>query len=141
LVTVNNIELRDETIYPDEKVLRRVLGASYSAYSLSLELFGKYGMTYEWRYYHDGKAWLCKVQLKKRTIIWMSAWKDFIKATIYFPEKYLQRVYSLDISEDVKKKIGLTKNVGTSKPCIFEIRDQKILTDLETVMKLKCECK
>lgn len=139
--TINKIELRDENVYPDEKVLRSILDKSFDSYTLLLELFDKNEMSYDWRYYRDGKAWLCKVQKKKRTIIWMSAWKGFMKATIYFPEKYLDRVNKLDISEEVKKKIRSTKNVGKSKPCMFEIKDEKILIDLEKVMKLKIECK
>jgi hypothetical protein len=76
-------------------------------------------MTYDCRYYRDGKAWLCKVQKKKRTIIWMSAWKGFMQATIYFPLKDLEKVFQLDISEEVKHKIRLTNDVGKSRPCII----------------------
>ena len=86
--TINNIELRDESVFPDENILKKVLDASYKSYLMLLELFNKNGLTHEWRYYRDGHAWLCKVQFKKRTIVWMSAWKGFMQATIYFPEKY-----------------------------------------------------
>lgn len=139
--TINNIELRDGTVYPDENVLRAVLGTSYESYTVLLELFDNNEMSHEWRYYRDGNAWLCKVQKKKRTIVWMSAWKGFMQAAIYFPEKYLERVYKMDISESVKQTFRSTGNVGKSKPCIFEIRDKKILSDFEKVMKLKTECK
>jgi hypothetical protein len=139
--TINNIALRDENVYPDEKLLQTILDKSYNAYSLLIELFNQFEMTYEWRYYRDGKAWLCKVQKKKRTIVWMSAWKGFMQATIYFPQKDLEKVYKLDISEVVRNKISSTKNVGKSKPCIFEIRDKQILEDFEKVMKLKIERK
>lgn len=139
--TINKIELKDENIYPDEKVLKSTIGKSYKFYSMLLELFKTYDMDPEWRYYKDGKAWLCKVQKKKRTIVWMSAWKGFMQATIYFPERYTEKVYELDIHEDIKEKIRSTKNVGKSKPCIFEIRNEDILKDFEKVMNLKIECK
>ena len=89
----------------------------------------------------DGKAWLCKVQKKKRTIVWMSAWKGFMKAAIYIPERIIEDVYSLPIREETKERIQATKNVGKSKPCLFEIRNQKILQDLDTVMQFKIEKK
>ncbi|MDW7740597.1 MAG: DUF3788 family protein, partial [Bacillota bacterium] len=107
--TINNIELRDESIYPDENVLRSVLGGSYEAYTMLLEMFNKNEMVYEWRYYRDGKAWLCKVQKKKRTIVWMSAWKGYMQAAVYFPEKYFEKLYQLEISEEMKQKIKSTK--------------------------------
>ena len=139
--TINKIELTDESTYPDETVLKKVLGKSYDAYLGLVELFDRNDLNYEWRYYKDGKAWLCKVQKKKRTIVWMSAWKGYMQATVYFPEKYIADIYNLDISTTVKNKIKETKNVGTSKPCIFEVRSTEALEDLEKVMKFKIVAK
>jgi len=135
--TIDNIRLTDENIYPDESVLKKVLGKSYNAYLDLIKLFGNNDLVYEWRYYRDGKAWLCKVQKKKRTIVWMSAWKGYMKAVVYFPGKYLEDIYKLDISSEAKNKIKKTKNVGKSKPCIFEIRNKKVLKDINKVIKFK----
>jgi hypothetical protein len=135
--TINELELRNESVYPDENVLKSVLGRSYNAFCALLKLYDDNDMTYEWRYYRDGKAWLCKVQRKKRTIVWMSAWKGYMKATIYLAEKHIKGVYDLDISDEVKKNIRHTKNVGKSKPCTFEIRNKSILKDFESVMQYK----
>lgn len=139
--TINNLELKDQSVYPDEKVLQAVLGESYSAYCELLKLFDDNEMVYEWRYYKDGKAWLCKVQKKKKTIVWMSAWKGYMQAAIYLPVRLVDNVYALDISEEVRNKIKETKNVGKSKPCIFEIRNRDILTDFNTVMQFKIVAK
>jgi hypothetical protein len=135
--TINNLELRDESVYPNDDVLKTILGKSYAAYCALLKLYDDNEMNYEWRYYRDGKAWLKKVQRKKRTIVWMSAWKGYMQATIYLPEKYIEGVYALEISEEVKKRIRETKNVGKSKPCIFEIRNKDILKDLNQVIQYK----
>jgi hypothetical protein len=139
--TIDKKELTDKSMYPDESILREALGRSYQAYCGLLELFDRNEMLYEWRYYVDGKAWLCKVQKKKRTIVWMSAWKGFIKAGIYIPERLLDKVFELPISEETKERIRNTKNVGKSKPCIFDIRNQKILMDMEKVMQFKIQTK
>ena len=139
--TINDRALRDENIYPDEKVLRKVLGKSYEVYATLLEMFSKNEMTHEWRYYKDGKAWLCKVQKKKKTIVWMSVWPGYLKAAIYIPKRLLEHVFALDISEETKQKIDATKDIGKSKPCIFEIRNEKILADFEKVMQLKIQFK
>jgi len=61
--------LKDPEIYPSDDVLKNVLGTSYPAFE---ELTGKikdteYALEPEWRYYKDGKAWLCKVCHKKKT--------------------------------------------------------------------------
>jgi lipopolysaccharide biosynthesis glycosyltransferase len=137
----NNIQLTDQNIYPNEEILKKVLGRSYNAFTELLKLYNDNEMTHEWRYYLDGKAWLCKVQKKKRTIVWMSAWKGYMQAGIYMPHKYLEDVYNLKITEATKEKIRNTKDVGKSKPCIFEIRNKKALTDFEKVMQFKIENK
>lgn len=137
----SNRELTDQAVYPDEKILSKVLGRSYASFIALLELFDLNEMHYEWRYYMDGKSWLLKVQKNKKTIIWMSAWKGFMKAGIYIPERLLDSLYALPLSEETMERIRTTENVGKSKPCIFDIRNQKVLKDLEMVMQFKIRAK
>lgn len=135
--TINNIELRDETVYPDERILKSILGKSYNAYCHLLKLFNNNQLKHEWRYYRDGKAWLCKVQSQKRTIVWMSAWKGYMQAIIYVPDKLIEGVYALNICEQTKERIHGTKNIGKSKPCIFQIRNLGVLKDFGKIMTYK----
>ncbi len=139
--TINNIELADESIFPDEQVLKTLLGKSYVPYCELLDLYDRYQMQCEWRYYKDGKAWLCKVQKKKRTIVWMSAWKGYMQATVYFPERLIEQVYTLPIDKETKERFKKTKNVGNSTPCIFEIRDNHVLKDIDIVVQFKIKAK
>lgn len=138
---INTKELGDASIYPDSARLQAILGDSFEAYNDLLRLFDNNGLDYGWRYYKDGKAWLCKVQKKKKTIVWMSAWQGFMKATIYFSNTYVDDLLTLELSERTKKTIVSTKNVGKSKPCTFEIRDKGILQDFEMVMLFKIRIK
>lgn len=138
---INTLILKDPLIYPDEIVLNKVLGESFQVYQAVLALCDKYKLTCEWRYYNDGKVWLAKITSKNKTIIWMSAWTGFMKATIYFPEKYLEGVFTLDISEETKQAIRTTKNVGKSKPCTFELNTSDVLPELEKVMIYKLSLK
>ena len=139
--TTKEIELRDESVYPDEDVLKSVLGKSYPAYAELLRLYDENGMTWEWRYYKDGKAWLCKVQKKKKTIVWMSAWRGYIKTAVYVPVRLMDQVYALNISEETRENIKAEKNVGKSKPCIFDIRNTGTLKDLDAVIQFKIAAK
>ncbi len=139
--TINTIELKDETVYPDAEILQNVLGESYPAYEELLKLFESNQMEPLWRFYHDGKAWLCKVQKKKKTIVWMSAWKGYMQAAIYMPEKFLDQVFTLEISETLKEKFRNSRSMGKSRACIFEIDTPEILADFEKVMQLKISIK
>lgn len=139
--TINNIELRDESIFPDQTVLSNILGDSFPAYQDLLRLYDENQLVYTWRYYHDGKAWLCKVQKKDRTIVWMSAWKGYMQATIYMPEKYMEQVYALDIDKELKDVFRNARSMGKSRACIFEVRTPDVLKDFEKVMLLKIKLK
>lgn len=135
--TINKIELRDESAFPDEHLLKSILGKSYKSYCHLLKLYDDSQLKYEWRYYRDGKAWLCKVQRNTKTIVWMSAWKGYMQATVYLPPKLIKGVYALNISEQTKERIRETKNVGKSKPCIFQIQNMSILKDFSKIMQYK----
>ncbi len=133
----NQKELVDAAIYPDQNVLQNLFGKGFSAYCSLLELFGKYDISYDWIYYNDVKCWLCKAQKKKKTIVWMSACKGHLRATIYFSESKINGLYELNISEELKSEIMNTKNTGKSKGCTFNITSKKILIGFEEVMKYK----
>ena len=139
--TINTIELRDPSVFPDEAVLAGVLGESFTAYSKLLGLFDELGLSHEWRFYNDGKAWLSKVQKKKRTIVWMSAWKGYMQATVYFPEKYTDLVFGLDVSAPTLERIRNAKKVGKSTPCTFAIDSEGVLDEFIKVVQLKIETK
>lgn len=135
--TINNLVLKDESVYPSEELLEEVLEDSYRLYKDLLDMFKEYAMEPEWRYYHDGKAWLCKVQKKKKTVIWMSAWKGFMKVTVYYPLRIIDDIYNSGISQKQIELIKETKNVGKSKPCMFDLTSSEILNDIRRVIEVK----
>lgn len=131
--------LRNAEIYPSEDVLKDALGEVYGV----LESFFKtitdneYGLTIEWRYYNDGKAWLGKVQHKKKTILWLSVWEGFFKVSFYFTEKHLETIVALDIAESIKEDFCKAKPVGRLIPMIIDIKTDNQLKDLLTVVRFK----
>lgn len=138
---INTPELKDESIYPSDEVLRRILGNAFTNYIGLMDFFSKHDISYEWRYYKDGKAWLCKVQLKKRTIVWMSAWKGYMQATVYFPQKYIEGINETGVSKTTLDRINRTKNTGKSKPCIFKVDDSFSIDDFEKIVLYKIKSK
>ena len=138
---IDDLELRDDGVYPSEEVLKGVLGESFNSYESLIRLTEVCELENEWRYYRDGKAWLCKFQYKKRTIIWMSVHTGYIKASVYFPLSKIELVNELDISQKVKDSIEATESVGKSKPCTFTIDKDVDLHDFEKVVLLKIRTK
>jgi hypothetical protein len=131
------VELRDKDEFPDEGVLQAVFGKGYPAYLALLEILREHEIDHEWRYYNDGKAWLCKATRKKKTIVWMSARRGFIMATIYFPAAHIEGIYGLDMAQVTKDRIRETKNTGKSKGCTFEVKSKAVLKDFTAVLRYK----
>ena len=53
----------------------------------------------------------------------------------------IHQILLLFIMEETKERIQTTKNVGKSKPCIFEVRNQRVLKDMDAVMQFKIQTK
>ena len=132
--------LRNPEVFPSDQVLKEELGeAVYSTLVSFTETISgpEYGLATEWRYYNDGKAWLCKVTHKKKTILWLSIWEGFFKLSFYFTDKHLEGIASLDISESIKQKFAQAKTIGRLIPLIFDIKSNEQLQDLLTVVRFK----
>jgi len=131
--------LRDPAVPPSPEVLQNALGASYPVYEKTLAaITGEpYGLVPEWRYYNDGKAWLCKVVYKKKTVFWLSVWDGFFKAAFYFAERHCHGIHGLDINENIKNDLKSSKPFGALYPVVMKINEAEQITDLLKIIKYK----
>lgn len=97
----------------------------------------EYGLSSEWRYYNDGKSWLCKVSYKRKTIFWLSVWSGYFQIGFYFTEKHLEGIAALEIDEKTKEDFCLMKPVGKLLPMVFKISRKEQLDDLLNVTAFK----
>ena len=131
--------LNDPQVFPDEKILKNVMGDSYKAYEETIRLITGpgYGLVPQWHYYKDGKAWLCKVGFKKKTVFWLSVWDGYFKAGFYFLERHCPGVLELDIDESIREEFKSKKPFGTLFPLTLEMRRKEQIKDLLTVIVYK----
>jgi hypothetical protein len=140
---MESMVLRDPETFPDKPVLQKALARSYPAYEqlIKIILDKEYSLVPEWRYYNDGKAWLCKVVHKKKTVFWLSVWDGYFKTGFYFTEKNTAAISALDIDPEVKKNFASARSIGRLIPLAFIIRESKQLGDLLKVVKYKMGAK
>lgn len=131
--------LREEHIFPSSEVLKSALKDSYEVYEELIQTITsiKYGLTIEWNYYKDGKAWLCKVQYKKKTIFWLSVWDQFFKTGFYFTKKNSSGVVTLDIKKSLKEKLSSSKPIGKLIPLTIDLNKKTQLKDVLTIIGYK----
>jgi hypothetical protein len=131
--------LRNGDTFPSDKVLKDALGDVYNVLDSFLGTITneEYVLSFEWRYYNDGKAWLGKAQHKKKTVLWLSVWDGFFKVSFFFTEKHLEAIAALDISETVKNKFTSEEPTGRLLPMVIEVINENQLNDLLTVVRFK----
>lgn len=135
--------LREKEIEPTDEVLENALGKElFAIYQEVIQTFtGEFSLEPQWRFYKDGKSWLCKVVYKKKTVLWLSVWENYIKTAFYFTEKTQNGVLELAIDEHLKETFSAAKPVGKLMPLIIDIDQQKQIEDLKKLIKYKKEVK
>ena len=129
--------LKDPLVEPDNKVLEAALGKHYTLFTEFEKKIAEQDLVLEWNYYNDGKSWLCKILHKKKNYGWLSVWNTGFRITFYFPEKAINGVYELDISDDIKTAAKETKQVGKSHPVMLLIKTKKIMNDAIKILEYK----
>lgn len=129
--------LRDKELYPTEEVLQKVLMDSIQAYNQLVTTIAELQAEMIWRYYNDGKSWLCKVQHKNKTIFWLSVWDGYFKTTFYFTEKNCQGIELLDIDQTIRNEFRNNKPIGKFLPLTLTIQNRNQLIDLLKIAEYK----
>ncbi|MDR2009440.1 MAG: DUF3788 domain-containing protein [Bacteroidales bacterium] len=131
--------LKDPNVEPSDSVLETILDKEiFTLYKDIMDIIAnKYGLVPEWRYYNDGKAWLCKVLNKKKTVFWLSVWDGLIKTSFFFTEKTRDAVFELDIDNKIKDEFEKVKIIGKLIPLILDINKKEQLKDLKKIIEYK----
>ncbi|MEA5006318.1 MAG: DUF3788 family protein [Rikenellaceae bacterium] len=131
--------LRDPLVPPSEQLLKKILGKSNGAYSELLKRYEESDFTLipQWRYYNDGKAWLCKVAFKSKTVFWLSVWDGYFKTSFFFRERDCPGILELDIDESYKQQIESSQIFGKLHPVVLEIKEPDQLEDLRKLIMYK----
>jgi hypothetical protein len=126
------IRLTDPDKYPGEGLLGEILGDSFPVYEAVMNSVTgiEYGLEPLWRFYNDGKAWLCKVVFKKKTIFWLSVWDGYFKVAFYFNERHCAGIRELDIDPGITDALSVAKPFGTLYPVVLEMRKKEQISDL-----------
>ncbi len=130
--------LRDPDILPSAEVLEKKLGKDvFDVFEELMTEISKKELSADWRYYRDGKSWLCKVINKKKTVFWLSIWDGFFKTSFFFTAKNCLAVGDLDIDNQIKEEFVQTKAIGKLRPLILDIHKKEQLSDLLKIIEYK----
>jgi hypothetical protein len=131
--------LKEQDVFPSKEILADALGTSFNAFEdlMSVISGNDYLLIPEWIYYNDGKAWLCKICFKKKTVLWLSAWQGFFKTAFYFTGKNSAGIMELDIDEKIKNDFKCHQPVGRLLPLVINVTKTDQIIDLLKIIKYK----
>jgi len=132
--------LREQEIFPSEEVLKNALGKVYNVFEEFETRLTQddIALTFDWHYYKDSKAWLCKVSHKKKTVFWLSVWDGFFKTSFFFLERHMEGIAALEIN---KNSFTIKNEWGKMIPLIFNIKNKKQFPDLLKMIEFKKKAK
>lgn len=135
--------LSDKSQFPADQVIFSHIGKSKKLWdSLFQYLANEHpDFTREWRYYHDGKSWLMKVQHKKKTVFWLSIIKGSFRTTFYIHEKAKKMIEDSPISPELKDQYRAGKNFGKIRGIRVVYKNKKDVEYAKELIGIKLSIK
>ena len=129
---MNRPLLNDKNEYPNDDVLVRYLGKTKAIWdAFVVEISSTFpSMSFEWKFYNNGKSWLCKLVHKKKTMCWISIWENYFKVGFYFTDKDNKAITGLKIDQRLKDSYRSTKSSGRFKPLTIDVKTKKALLNI-----------
>lgn len=134
---MNPLALKDVNEFPTPQVLEKVLGDNYTALEKLYKELEEFGIVPEWRYYNDGKAWLCKLMLKKRNLGWLHVYDTYFTVSCFFTEKHFEAIEKLEVSQEIKDEFFASKTNGKLIPMAIKVCGKELPEDLRKMIAFK----
>lgn len=134
---MNPLILKDANEFPTPEVLEKALGDSYVAFEKLSTEFAEFGIVPEWRYYNDGKAWLCKLMLKKKNLGWLHVYDKSFVVSCFFTEKHFEAIEKLDVAQEIKEAFFHSETTGKLIPMPIKVCNQELPEDIMKMIAFK----
>jgi hypothetical protein len=95
----------------------------------------------EWNYYNDGKQWLFKMILKKKTVFWAAILDGFFRITFYFGGKAEPVIDASDLPDKIKEGFKTGPRYGNIRAISINVNDISDISIIEKIIPIKVKMK
>jgi hypothetical protein len=135
---MESLLLADKSVIPDDSLVFSILGERSQYWKkLMLTVHDKYpGAREQWNYYNDGKRWLFRMMLKKKTLFWIGLLQNTFRITFYFGEKARPFIENSGLPEALKYEFREGKSFGRIRAVSILVSEESdidnalLLTDI-----------
>lgn len=140
---IEKLVLSDKNVQVDDNLLSKVLADKMLLWKkLINEVSVRYaGSTGTWNYYNDGKQWLFKMVVKKKTLFWGAVHADTFRITFYFGDKAETLLNESALPQAVKDDFKTAKRYGAIRAISTKIMNNDDLDIVFTLTEIKSKLK
>jgi len=135
--------LGDPSVFPSDGIICGILGEKEEVWKNVLEYpnANYKDVISGWKYYNDGKQWLFRMQIKKKTIFWAAMLADTFRITFYFGDKAEPLIEGSALPENVKSDFRSAKRFGSTRPLTIRVSGSGDLATIYKLIDLKAKIK
>jgi len=135
--------LTDKSVYPDDDLIFSIIGSNSVYWKKLLDSIREsYPASEEvWKYYNDGKNWLFRIILKKKTLFWIGVLADTFRITFYFGDKAEPAILKSSLSEEIKIAFINGKRYGNLRAITIKVQSGEDIDNVLIVAGIKAVMK
>jgi hypothetical protein len=127
--------LSDKSVFPTDEVIFSIIGKNQEHWKkLMNTVHDKFpDASGQWNYYNDGKNWLFKMTVKKKTLFWIAVHRDTFRITFYFSDKAEPLIDQSGLPEALIHEFKTGKHYGKIRALSIKVNQPE---DVENAVKL-----
>lgn len=140
---MDDIILDDRSVVPTDDLIFQLLGGRKILWQeihnyLKLNFSEATG---SWNFYNDGKRWLYKMVLKKKTIFWGSLLSDSFRITFYFGDKAESILSGSDLPGRIIDDFRSAKKYGAIRAITIKVLNEEDVENIRKLIAIKIKLK
>jgi len=133
----------DPLVKPDENRIFSIIGEKKVLWQ---DLMNYVRISYpeasgDWNYYKDGKQWLLKTVLRKKTLFWCVILDDTFRITFYFGDKAEPVILASSLPDEIKEQYTYGKRYGKIRAISLKIKNNSDIEVVKTIIPIKVKMK
>jgi hypothetical protein len=135
--------LTDKSVYPSDDLIFSIIGNNSVYWKEFLSAIRESFPDSEevWKYYHDGKSWLFRVILKKKTLFWIGVLEDTFRITFYFGDKAEPVIEKSSLPEEIKTAFKNGRHYGKLRAITLKVQGREDVDNALIVAGIKAVIK
>lgn len=131
--------LPDKNVFPTDELIFSLIGKKKALWQEILKHISENyeGSVGEWNYYNDGKSWLFKMVMKKKTLFWIGLTEKTFRVTFWFSDKAENLINTSNLQEKIKSEFSTSKKYGAVRAISIIMNEESDVDKVITLTAIK----